>query len=89
MSWSLSISKCPRKNFEAAVDAAIATGQDAAVIGEDVARAKSALKLLAANVARPYISASAGGHCVEHGQIEITSENSWHDGTQVSVSGSF
>lgn len=89
MSWNLSISKCPRKNFEAAVDAAITIGQQESLIAEDVARAKVALKLLAANVARPYIYASAVGHTVELGQIEVTEDHNWHDGVQVSVSGSF
>ncbi len=85
MSWSLNIgTRIPKAEFDAAVDAAVATGQEPDLPGmaEDVAAAKAALKELGARVKRPLVNAYAGGHCLQPGEVCFS------DSISVNVSGS-
>lgn len=88
MSWSLSVYQIAREDFAAAVDAAPVSGQSEAVCGEDVARAKEALKALAACVKRPILTASASGHSLTPEQYEEGPGMNWYDGVTLTLSGS-
>jgi len=62
MSWSLSVPPTPREEFNAAVDAAVATGQPADLIADDVAAVKEQLKRIGSRQTSPKLSGSGGGH---------------------------
>src|SRR4051812_24693010 len=66
MSWSLTVPNTAKDEWNAAVDAAQASGQDASTPGleQDVAAAKEALKLLGSRVKRDVVRGVAGGHCL-------------------------
>lgn len=90
MSWSLSIPKTPRDEFDAAVDAVTVTQAfsgdgEARRIGanrleDDVTTAKEVLKSLALRTDAPYLTASAGGHALSPGE-----EKSFHNSFSVTV----
>ena len=67
MSWYFTVPPTPKDQFDAAVDAAQADGQDAGLPGvaDDIAAAKAALKSLALRVKRPLVFASANGHSLQ------------------------
>lgn len=84
MSWNLTVPPTAKDQFDAAVDIAEASGQDAASVGlaDDVAAAKSVLKALAKRVKRDVVGGSAGGHC-----LQPTEGNNWSDSLTVGVYG--
>lgn len=84
--WSLSLPRVKKEDFDAMVDAAMPSGQPINDPGmaDDVAAAKEALKVLGARVKRPFISASAGGHCL----LKAEEKTSERDVISISVSGS-
>lgn len=85
MSWSFHIPKTPKGDeFNAAVDAAEATGQPAETPGlaEDVSAAKEATKAVGAHVKRGNLSASVSGHC-----LSAKEGASVHDGITIQVHG--
>lgn len=84
MSWTISLPQTPREEFDAAVDAAEAGGQDASLPGvsEDVAAAKAALKELAKRVKRPVIGGYANGH-----SLQADEGDNWVDAVSVGVHG--
>lgn len=85
MSWSLSVPQSKKgSEFEAAVDAAVSTGQDASLPGVavDVAEAKKALKALGRRIKRSNIGGSASGH-----SLQADEGSNWSDSVSVSVYG--
>lgn len=84
MSWTFSVPLTHRDDFDAAVDAAEASGQDITLPGvaDDVAAARGALKAVGARVKRPYVAGSANGHCLQ----ESDGPN-WSDSLGVSAYG--
>jgi hypothetical protein len=85
MSWTFSVPPTPRADFDAAVDAAEASGQDLSLPGvaDAVAAGRAALKALAPQVKRALVSGSANGHCLQEDDGPT-----WYDGLSVSVTGS-
>ena len=86
MSWSFSIPATKRgPDFDAAVDAAHATGQpdNTPGLAEDIARAKDAVKFLGGRCKRAKVSATVSGHC-----LQPTEGKNVHDGLSASVTGS-
>lgn len=85
MSWSLTVPHVFRADFNAAVDAAEPTGENAktesGAMQVDVA--KNVMKLLADQVQRPKIGGNAGGHALQEGDGV-----NFYDGMSVSVNGS-
>lgn len=84
VSWSLSVSPpVAKEEFDAAVDAAQPTGQDATLPGfaEDVAAAKESLKALGSRVKRSKVSGYASGHSLQEG-------DNWSDSLSTNVNGS-
>lgn len=83
MSWSLSVSATAKAEFDAAVDAAQPSGQDATLPGvaEDVAAAKDALKAFGKRVKRAKVTGSANGHSLQEGEgdnmSDSVSANAW------------
>ena len=83
MSWSLSINATAKEDFDAAVDAAQPSGQDANLPGvaEDVAAAKDALKAFGKRVKRAKVTGSANGHTLQEGETDSMSDsvsaNAW------------
>lgn len=75
MSWSLNISPVAKEDFEAAVDAAVATGQPADDIAVAVAIAKDQLKVQAKLVTRPKVGGGANGHVLLEGEGDGYSES--------------
>ena len=86
MSWTLNIPKVIKEEFTHAVYDAIATGQPEETPGlkKDVDAARFALVYLATRIKRPYIIASAGGHCLS--DLD-ENQSRWHDGITISISG--
>jgi hypothetical protein len=84
MSWTLTVPSTAREHWDAAVDAAEATGQGHALPGvaEDVAAARAALKALGRRVKRPRIAGYATGHVLQEGEGD-----GWADSLSVSVHG--
>lgn len=84
MSWYLNVTLTDREQFDAAVDAAEATGQDQSLPGvaEDVATAKDSMKLLAKRLKRPVLGGYANGHCLQRDEGPA-----WSDALAVSVHG--
>ena len=77
MSWAISVSLVAKEDFDAAVDAAQPTGQDASLPGvaEDVAAAKDALKAFGRRVKRSRVSASANGHSLQESDGATSSDS--------------
>lgn len=84
MSWSLGVPSTPKEAFDAAVDAAVASGQDATLPGvaDDVAAAREALKTLGRRVKRPVVAGYANGHT-----LQAEEGDTWSDSLSVSVHG--
>jgi hypothetical protein len=84
MSWSLQVPPTLRAEFNAAVDAAIPTGDNASTMGgaKQIAAAVKIMKELAAQVVRPRVVGIAGGHA-----LQPDDGANFYDGMSVSVSG--
>lgn len=85
MSWSLAVAHTLREDFNSAVDAAQAVGDNANTESGaiQVLAAKAAMKGLAAQVQRPKVGGNAGGHALQEGDGA-----NFYDGMSVSVNGS-
>ncbi len=82
MSWGLSVPITARAEFDAAVDAAQASGQDAPGVDEAVNAAKAAAKELAPLIKRDYVTASLNGHVLQPDEGD-----NWSDSVTISLAG--
>ena len=82
MSWTLNVPTTARGNFDAAVDAAQASGQDAPGVDEAVNAAKAAAKELAPLIKRDYLTASLNGHVLQPDEGD-----NWSDSVTISLAG--
>lgn len=82
MSWTLNVSTTHRNDFDAALDAAQASGQDAPGVEGAVATAKAAAKQLAPLIKRDYLIASLNGHVLQPDEGA-----NWSDSITISLSG--
>lgn len=95
MSWTLLIPASPPEDFNAAVDATEATGQDISIPGvaQAVEVARATLKALAPVITRPLIEGYACGHVLTESQggpnwdEGVTVSVGWDEGVTVSVGG--
>ncbi len=82
MSWTLNMLDVARADFDAALDAAQAGGQDAPGVDEAVIAAKAAAKELAPLIKRDYITASLNGHVLQPDEGD-----NWSDSVTISLAG--
>jgi len=82
MSWTLNVPTTPRADFDAALDAAEASGQDAPGVEEAVVAAKAAAKQLAPLIKRDYLAANLNGHVLQPDEGD-----NWADSVIVSLYG--
>ncbi len=82
MSWTLNVPTVARADFDAALDAAQASGQDAPGVDEAVTAAKAAAKELAPLIKRDYLTASLNGHVLQPDEGD-----NWSDSVTISLAG--